>query len=77
MAYATTNPYTAETLKTFPNATDAEVAQALEQGDTAFRAWKELPVADRVKVLQKAADLLRAKAHDYAKLLTLEMGLFY
>ncbi len=74
MAYATTNPYTAETLKTFANASDADVAKALDQGDAAFREWKERSVADRVKVLQKAADLLRAKAHDYAKLLTLEMG---
>ena len=28
MAYQTTNPYTGETLKTFPDATDAQVAQA-------------------------------------------------
>ena len=32
MAYQTTNPYTGEILKTFPDATDAEVAQALERG---------------------------------------------
>lgn len=29
MAYATTNPYTGETLKTFPNATDEDVSLAL------------------------------------------------
>ena len=74
MAYATTNPFTGETLKTFPNATDAEVQQALQQGDAAFRQWKAKPVSQRVTVLQKAADLLRANRNEYAKMLTLEMG---
>lgn len=74
MAYATVNPYTGETVKTFPDATDTEVARALDQGDATFQQWKNKPVAERVAVLQKAADLLRARHTEYAKLLTLEMG---
>ena len=74
MAYQTTNPYTGETLKTFPDATDAEVAQALERGHAAFQQWRLKPVKERVTFLQKAADLLRAKRTEYAKLLTTEMG---
>ena len=74
MAYQTTNPYTGETLKTFPDATDAEVAQALERGHAAFQQWRLKPVRERVTFLQKAADLLRAKRTEYAKLLTTEMG---
>ncbi|MCU5774444.1 NAD-dependent succinate-semialdehyde dehydrogenase [Winslowiella arboricola] len=74
MAYATTNPYTGETLKTFPNATDEDVSLALNQADTAFHQWKLTSISDRVKVLKKAADLLRARHTEYAKFLTLEMG---
>lgn len=74
MAYQTTNPYTGEILKTFPNATDAQVAQALERGHTAFQQWRLQPVRERVTFLQKAADLLRARHTEYAKLLTTEMG---
>lgn len=74
MAYQTTNPYTGETLKTFPDATDAQVAQALERGHTAFQRWRLKPVSERVTFLQKAADLLRARHTEYAKLLTTEMG---
>lgn len=74
MAYATTNPYTGQVMKTFANATDAEVAQALDRAQAAFVAWKDLAIAERVKVLQKAADLLRARHTDYARKLTLEMG---
>ena len=74
MAYQTTNPYTGEILKTFPDATDAQVAQALERGHTAFQQWRRKPVSERVTFLQKAADLLRARRTEYAKLLTTEMG---
>lgn len=74
MTYATINPYTGETVKTFANASDADVDHALEHGHAAFQAWKTTPVAERVAVLQKAAVLLRAKHTEYAKLLTLEMG---
>jgi succinate-semialdehyde dehydrogenase/glutarate-semialdehyde dehydrogenase len=74
MTYSTTNPYTGETLKVFPNATDAEVDRALAQGHAAYQLWKDVAVADRVAVLQKAADLLRERHTQYASLLTLEMG---
>ncbi len=74
MAYATTNPYTGQVIKTFPNATDAEVSSALDQSQSAFETWKDLAISERVKVLQKTADLLRDRHTDYAKLLTLEMG---
>ena len=36
MTYATTNPYSGEVLKTFPNATDAEVDQAIAAAHAAF-----------------------------------------
>jgi succinate-semialdehyde dehydrogenase/glutarate-semialdehyde dehydrogenase len=73
MAYATTNPYTGEVVKTFPDATDAEVSQAIGAAHEAFLAWRERSFEERGAILQRAADLLRAaKAH--AGLLTLEMG---
>ena len=74
MKYATTNPYTGEVLKTFPDATDADVEQAIGRAHRAFLAWKDVPVSRRGRVLQKAADILRRDADRYARLLTLEMG---
>lgn len=74
MAYATVNPYTGETLKTFPEATDAQVQQAIEAAHGAFQTWRTASFAQRGKVLQRAADLLRADAEGYAKILTMEMG---
>lgn len=74
MAYATVNPYTGETVKTFPDATDAEVRDAIGKAHNAFLAWKEASFAQRGAILQKAADLLRQNSDAYARLLTLEMG---
>jgi succinate-semialdehyde dehydrogenase/glutarate-semialdehyde dehydrogenase len=74
MSYATTNPYTGEVVKTFPDATDAEIIKAIEDADKAFSSWKETSFASRAKIMQKAADLLRKDSAGYANLLTLEMG---
>lgn len=74
MAFVTTNPYTNEVLKTFDNATEAEILAAIDKADKAFHSWKELPVKERVSYLQKAADLMRKNSDEYAKLITLEMG---
>jgi succinate-semialdehyde dehydrogenase/glutarate-semialdehyde dehydrogenase len=74
MSYATTNPYSGETVATFPYATDDEVRQALDNAQAAFESWKETPFAERAAVMHKAAEILRRDKSEYARLLTLEMG---
>ncbi|MFT8675586.1 MAG: NAD-dependent succinate-semialdehyde dehydrogenase [Acetobacter sp.] len=74
MAYATINPFTEEQLKVFPNTTPAEIEAALAKGHAAFLTWKNTPIAQRARILQNAADILRANLDDYARLLTVEMG---
>lgn len=74
LAYATTNPYTGETLKTFPEATDQEVQAALTGAYDAFKSWRETSFAERAKVMNAAAQILRRDIDKYARLLTLEMG---
>jgi len=72
--YATTNPYTGEVVKTFPETTDAEVIQAIEKAHAAFLSWRKTSFTERATVMKKAADILRKDCDAYAKLLTLEMG---
>ena len=66
MGYATKNPYTGELLATFPDATDAEIVQAIDNAHNAFLSWKETTFAERSKIMQNAAGSL--------KRLTLELG---
>ena len=77
MAYTTTNPYTGEKLKTFPDATDQEVQTALTDAYEAFKAWRHVSFAERAKVMTRAAEILRRDIDKYARLLTLEMGKLY
>ncbi|OAT75134.1 succinate-semialdehyde dehydrogenase [Mangrovibacter phragmitis] len=77
MAYATTNPYTGEVIKTFPDATDAEVADAIARAHNTFTAWRNVSFAQRGEILQNAANLLRKQKDEFARLLTLEMGKLY
>lgn len=74
MSFTTVNPYTNELLKTFPDATDAEITQAIADADQTFQQWKVTSFAKRASIMQKAADLLRQNSEEYAKVLTLEMG---
>lgn len=74
MAYATTNPYTGEVLKTFDNATDADIDAAIAKAQAAFETWRDVTFEQRGAVLQKAADVLRENKRAYAETLTLEMG---
>ena len=74
MSFDTINPYTGELLKSFPYATDEEIASTLTKAQAAFDAWKNVSIKEREAILRKAAEILRSKHSDYAKLLTLEMG---
>lgn len=74
MAYATTNPYTGEVLKTFEDATPEQIEAAIAGAHQAFLKWREESVDTRAALLQKAADSLRENSRRYAEILTLEMG---
>ena len=74
MAYETRNPYTGELLEVYPDATDTEVHQAIENAHAAFLLWKETEFAERARVMRSAATILRRDVDFFAKLLTVEMG---
>lgn len=74
MQYATVNPYTGKTLKTFDFATDAQIDAALATAHQAFLSWRQTSLESRAALLQRAADLLRKDARRYAEILTMEMG---
>ncbi len=77
MPYASINPYTSELVKSFPDATDAEVSVAIDQAHAAFLRWRHTGFAERASVMRVAAGLLRERCDDYARLLTVEMGKLY
>ena len=68
------NPSTEETLATFEELTDAEIAAKLAKAESAFRAWQKTDFAERAALMKKAAELFRLKKEEVGKTIALEMG---
>lgn len=74
MAYQSINPYTNELLKTYPDATDADLEAALSDAHQLYKKWRNEPAASRAPYLKKVADLLREQKTQLATIMTKEMG---
>jgi succinate-semialdehyde dehydrogenase/glutarate-semialdehyde dehydrogenase len=72
MSYQSINPYTAETLASFPTHTDDELQNALQRADDRFRAFGTL--TERTAILKRAAELMIERREELAGLVTMEMG---
>jgi len=74
MAIATVNPATGQTLRTFEPHSPAEVEEKLQRACRAFVAYRRLPIAQRARLIERAAEVLESNKSDYARLMTTEMG---
>ncbi len=68
------NPATNAVIGRLGHASREDLDRALAAADRGFRAWRSVAPFDRAKVLRKAADLVRARADEIGRLLTLEQG---
>ncbi|MET0282285.1 MAG: NAD-dependent succinate-semialdehyde dehydrogenase [Steroidobacteraceae bacterium] len=68
------NPATGQTLGQLPLASNADLDRALEATRRAWPVWRALGPQVRGKILHKAADLLRERGEDIARLATIEEG---
>jgi len=75
MQYQTINPFTEEVVRTFPEHTDAQLQQIIARAETVYeRDWSLRSLAERKKIVKKAAAILREKLDEFARPITLEMG---
>ena len=74
MTFATVNPANGETLATYPEASDREVAAILERAQAAHLGWRDRTVGDRAELLFALGSLLRERKAEYGQLMTTEMG---
>jgi len=73
-AYRTINPATGQTVAEYPVIGDADVADIVARSHTAYRKYRELPLAERTGILARAAQLHRDRIDELSALLTLEVG---
>lgn len=68
------NPATGDAIGIVPYAETADLDQALAAADKGFSAWRKVSAYDRYKTMRKAADLIRGRADDIAKIMVQEQG---
>jgi len=69
-----TDPTTGRILGQYPAATEDDIAHALSAAERGFAVWRKRSAFDRGRVLRKVADTMRERAHELARLVTLELG---
>lgn len=63
-----------ELIGTFPNSTDADVAQATAAAAEAYKSWSKMPAPKRGDILRKAGDIMARRKEELARAMTHEMG---
>jgi succinate-semialdehyde dehydrogenase/glutarate-semialdehyde dehydrogenase len=68
------NPATEETIGAHACASEADLDDALTAVENGFRQWRRVSAFDRSRLLRRAAELLRARGDDVARVITMEQG---
>jgi len=74
MSYQSINPYDGKISKTFKELTDASLEKAVKTAAACFGSWRHKTFGERATVVAKAAAILRTRADEFARPVTLEMG---
>src|SRR5262249_44350708 len=68
------NPATGEVVDRVAAATQQDIDNAIDAAEAAFKKWSAVAPAQRAEVLYGAANILREREKDLARLLTVEQG---
>jgi len=74
MSFRAINPTTEEVVAEFDGHTSEQVEHALEHAASAFQIWKTMSIAERARLMERAAELLESEIPVVAEMLTSEMG---
>jgi succinate-semialdehyde dehydrogenase/glutarate-semialdehyde dehydrogenase len=68
------NPATGKEIGRVAHASTADLDRALAAAQKGFETWRDVPAAERAKIMRKAAGFMRERAGDIAAVLTQEQG---
>ncbi len=68
------NPSTNAVIGKLGHASKADLDAALKAAEKGFATWRKVSAFERGKILKKVADLMRTRADEIAKVLTMEQG---
>ncbi len=68
------NPATEEVIGHLPHASKADLDRALAEAERGFKLWRAIFPDQRGRILKRAADLMRERAEEIARIATTESG---
>src|SRR5579863_7771916 len=74
MTIASINPATRQPLKKFEPLSDSQIEEKLQRAAVAFSRYRNVPFAERARMMMKAADILESEKESHGRLMTTEMG---
>ena len=74
MAIATINPATGQLIKSFEPLSDAQLEVKLQRAVDTFSTYRKVPMAERARMMLKAAAILESEKETFARMMTTEMG---
>src|ERR671917_2329659 len=74
MTIATVNPATGQTLRTFVPLSEPELDARLQCAADTFKRYRRTPLAERTRMLTRAAEILESDREKFARLMVTEMG---
>jgi len=75
MPITTTNPSTGQLIKTFDELSDSELKDKLDVAQSQYETWSCVPMAERVALVAKLAEVLKKNDRKYAEIISTEMGM--
>jgi len=74
MTIATINPATGHNIRTFTPLSEPELDARIQCAADTFRRFRRTPLAERLRMLQRAAEILESEKEDFGRLMVMEMG---
>ncbi|HVU47503.1 MAG TPA: aldehyde dehydrogenase family protein, partial [Terracidiphilus sp.] len=74
MSIATVNPATGEVIREFPELSDKEIEQKIRRAWATYQEYRKTPLAERARLLSRAAEILERDKEKFGRTMTLEMG---
>lgn len=72
--YQVINPATGELVAEYPAATDAHIIDVVSRAHQGYLSWRETPVAERARLVKRAAEIFAERTDELAAIITREMG---
>lgn len=74
MSIESINPASGEVLSSYEEMSAQSVREVIERVHQTFLEWRRVPLRERARLMRKAAEILRARAAEYGRLMAREMG---